>query len=70
MRKVNIANPEFKHSDTDPEGYDAGMFRMGPMVGASILGATVYELRPATRSAPTTTSTARRSGWSCSRVSR
>jgi uncharacterized cupin superfamily protein len=46
MRTVNIGDPEFKHSDTDPEGYDAGMFRMGPMVGASILGATVYELAP------------------------
>ena len=46
MRRANIGNPEFRHSDTDPEGFDSGMYRMGPMVGASILGATVYELAP------------------------
>jgi uncharacterized cupin superfamily protein len=46
MRKANIGNPEFRHSGTDPEGFDSGMYRMGPMVGANLLGATVYELAP------------------------
>ena len=46
MRKANIGNPEFKHSGEDPEGFDSGMYRMGPMVGANLLGATVYELAP------------------------
>ena len=62
MRRANIKDPEFQHSDDDPPGFGSGMYRMGPMVGSHILGATVYELPPGHRSARTTTSTGRRSG--------
>ena len=46
MRRVNIAAPEFAYDPDDPEGFRAGAFRFGPMLGASRLGATVYELPP------------------------
>jgi uncharacterized cupin superfamily protein len=46
MRKVNIANPEFKHDDEDPQGFRAGMFRFGPLLEAKQMGASVYELPP------------------------
>jgi len=44
MRRVNVGSPEFAYDDTDPEGFRSGMFRLGPLVGAQHLGATVYEL--------------------------
>lgn len=46
MRRVNIASPEFRYDSDDPPGFRAGMFRFGKLVGASDLGASVYELPP------------------------
>jgi uncharacterized cupin superfamily protein len=46
MRRINISNPEFKYESDDPAGFESGMFRMGPTVGASETGASVYELPP------------------------
>ena len=46
MRRVNIANPEFEYDAGDPPGFRAGMLRFGPALGASQLGASVYELPP------------------------
>jgi uncharacterized cupin superfamily protein len=46
MRRVNIASPEFKYDADDPEGFQAGMFRFGPLVGAEEMGTSVYELPP------------------------
>ena len=46
MRQTNIEAPQFEYDPDDPEGYRAGCFRMGPIVGASQLGASVYELPP------------------------
>lgn len=46
MQPVNIAAPEFTYDDADPDGFHAGMFRFGPLVGAEKLGASVYELPP------------------------
>jgi uncharacterized cupin superfamily protein len=46
LRSVNIASPEFTYDADDPEGFRAGMFRFGKEVGASLLGASVYELPP------------------------
>ena len=46
MRKVNLAAPEFTYDADDPPGFRAGMFRFGPTLGASELGASVYELPP------------------------
>jgi len=46
MRRVNIGTPAFEFDESDPEGFRAGMFRFGPLVGGSQLGTTVYELPP------------------------
>ena len=46
MRSVNIADPTFTYDDTDPEGFKAGMFRLGPELGAKATGTTIYELPP------------------------
>ena len=65
MRRVNLASPAFKYDSGDPQGFRSGMARVGPDLGASQLGATVYELPRVRRSARITTSMRRRSGcWS------
>ena len=46
MRRVDITDPEFAFDPEDPEGFRAGMFRLGPMLGARETGASVYELPP------------------------
>jgi len=46
MKRINIAAPEFVHDTGDPDGYHTAMFRIGPLLGASQLGASVYELPP------------------------
>ena len=44
MRRLNIADPAFTYDETDPEGFRAGMFRLGGELGAKETGTTVYEL--------------------------
>lgn len=46
MRRVNLSDPELRFDPTDPPGFRAGMFRFGPLLGATQLGATLYELPP------------------------
>lgn len=46
MSRLNIAAPAFEYDAQDPEGFRAGMFRFGQLIGASRLGASVYELPP------------------------
>jgi uncharacterized cupin superfamily protein len=46
VRRVNISAPGFEYDADDPEGFRSGMFRFGKLIGASRLGATVYELPP------------------------
>ena len=46
MRRLNIADPTFTYDPEDPEGYRAGMLRMGPDLGAEQTGTTLYELPP------------------------
>jgi uncharacterized cupin superfamily protein len=46
MQRINIAAPAFTYDETDPEGFRSGMLRMGPLVGGSAVGASVYELPP------------------------
>jgi uncharacterized cupin superfamily protein len=45
MRRFNLSNPNFTY-DSSPEGFQAGMFRMGPELGAEDTGASLYELPP------------------------
>ena len=46
MRHANLSAPEFTYDDEDPDGFRAGMFRLGALVGAEHTGATLYELPP------------------------
>jgi uncharacterized cupin superfamily protein len=46
MKRVNIFSVEAGYDEGDPEGYNAGYKRLGPDLGASMVGATVYELPP------------------------
>jgi uncharacterized cupin superfamily protein len=46
VRRINISDPRFDYDAEDPEGFRSGMFRFGSLVGASRLGASVYELPP------------------------
>jgi uncharacterized cupin superfamily protein len=46
MKLTNIATPEFEYDSEDPDGFRAGMARLGEALGAKESGATVYELAP------------------------
>ena len=46
MKTFNIFKPTFEYDPEDPDGYHAGMDRFGPKIGASRIGASVYELPP------------------------
>jgi uncharacterized cupin superfamily protein len=46
VRRVSIAAPEFQYDPDDPDGFRAGMFRLGTHVGAKQTGTSVYELPP------------------------
>jgi len=46
MRRINIAAGEFEFDPEDPAGFRAGMLRLGPALGATQTGLSVYELPP------------------------
>jgi uncharacterized cupin superfamily protein len=46
MRRFSILHPEFTYDPEDPDGFRAGMYRLGTLVGAEQTGMTVYELPP------------------------
>ena len=46
MHRINIHAVELAYDEDDPDGYHAGYARLGSLVGASMLGATLYELPP------------------------
>jgi uncharacterized cupin superfamily protein len=46
MPPLNIADPQFAYDSDDPDGFRAGMLRMGPQLGAQRTGASIYELPP------------------------
>jgi uncharacterized cupin superfamily protein len=46
MRRVNIADPAFEYDPTDPEGFRSGLLRVGPQLGATETGTSVYALPP------------------------
>ena len=41
---VNLFDVEVGRDEGDPPGYDTGYARVGPLIGASALGLSVYEL--------------------------
>src|SRR5690349_18178909 len=46
MQRINIARPGFEYDGEDPEGFRAGMARLGKLLGAKESGISVYELPP------------------------
>jgi uncharacterized cupin superfamily protein len=47
MHRVNIATPEFQYDDEDPDGFRAGLMRLGKVLGVpQRTGISVYELPP------------------------
>jgi uncharacterized cupin superfamily protein len=46
MARVNISEPDFDYDAGDPDGFRAGMFRLGGRLGAERTGVTLYELPP------------------------
>jgi uncharacterized cupin superfamily protein len=46
MPSLNISDPDFQYDDEDPEGFRAGMYRLGPDMGAERTGTTLYHLPP------------------------
>lgn len=46
MRRVNIAAPEFSYDGEDPDGFRAGLARLGELLGGTDSGISVYELPP------------------------
>ncbi|MDP9257650.1 MAG: cupin domain-containing protein [Actinomycetota bacterium] len=46
MPRLNIAAPEFDYDASDPEGFRAGLFRFGKLLGAEKTGCSIYELPP------------------------
>jgi uncharacterized cupin superfamily protein len=43
-KKVNLFAVETRQDEGDPQGYETPYVRIGPLVGASAIGATVYVL--------------------------
>ena len=46
MKRINIGNPDFSWDESDPDGFRAGMARIGKALGAEETGVSVYELPP------------------------
>ena len=52
MRRVNVFTAELQRDDDDPPGYEADYLRIGPLLGADKLGATIYSLGPGQSNCP------------------
>jgi uncharacterized cupin superfamily protein len=46
MRRVNISDPDFAYDPENPEGFRAGMLRVGKTLGAQRTGTSLYEVPP------------------------
>jgi len=46
MPHVDVSALAFEYDPEDPDGFRAGMARLGPRLGATQSGVTVYELPP------------------------
>jgi uncharacterized cupin superfamily protein len=46
MRRINVNTVETKADEEDPEGYRASMARVGPDLGATRTGSSIYDVPP------------------------
>ncbi len=51
-RRVNLFSVDVEGSSERPDGYRLGLARLGPLIGARQLGASVYDLPPGQSSFP------------------
>jgi uncharacterized cupin superfamily protein len=52
VRRVNLFSAELARDADDPPGYEAGYVRLGPLLDATKIGATIYELGPGQSNCP------------------
>lgn len=52
LRRVNLLSAEVGQDADDPPGYESGYLRLGPLIGAARMGATIYELAPGQSNCP------------------
>jgi uncharacterized cupin superfamily protein len=46
MKRANIFSDEFEYDDSDPDGYHAGVARVGALAGGEALNVKLYEIPP------------------------
>ncbi len=46
MKRANIFSDEFEYDDSDPDGYHAGVARVGALAGGEALNVKLYEIQP------------------------
>jgi hypothetical protein len=44
MRRLNIANPAFTYDAVDPDGFRAGMLRLGPLTATRLPSVAVAQV--------------------------
>lgn len=49
---MNLFTAEVGHDADDPAGYESGYVRLGPLIGAARMGATIYDLGPGQSNCP------------------
>jgi uncharacterized cupin superfamily protein len=52
VQRFNLNTGEPEYDESDPEGFQAGMARFGPSIGATMLGGSLYELPPGQSNCP------------------
>ena len=52
MKVFNLFSGELDRDDDDPPGYSCGYKRLGPILGASLIGATLLDLDPGNSNCP------------------
>lgn len=52
VEKLNLNGVSLERDEDDPAGYSVGYLRLGKLLGASMLGGTVYELEPGNANCP------------------
>jgi uncharacterized cupin superfamily protein len=52
VRRVNVFSADLQHDEDDPAGYQTDWRSIGPELGATRIGATIYRLEPGQSNCP------------------